>query len=425
MTHPIPALSRRNVAAIIFIAVAIAVSACSGNGNATSSNQELPRSPGNGSSTPTPAPIWTFLTVDNAAGGNSRITGINNATTPHAIGLNGTTHADYHSWTVHAPYTSFDLGNNYPSPNANGTYISAIADSNANYEAGTVFSPPPNSMLNCTTCGITYYGPGSGTSYGGPAGTGCGYTACMWTFIQDPSEGSGSCAVTAALGLGDSQIVVGYYETGNSNCGYQAFESHYFPSTGESFVDFNVPNAAPNTTEATAVNGLGDVTGIATFGSSTEGWFYADGLYCTGLMVPGAAYTYPLGINWSDDIVGYYQDTNTPPQVHGFMLYRPSSPTNLVWVNPIDEPNAYQSAYTVVSGASNHRTITGWYKDQSSKLHGFIATCLSDCGKSPSQSERKLGERHSIRAFIAARHRGSTAPQPTCTASPNYRRKAL
>lgn len=423
MTHPSQTRSRQSLAAIIFSVVAIAVGACSSNSGTTSSNQALPRGPGNGTSTPTPAPSWTFLKVDNTSAGNSRITGINNATTAHEIGVSGTIHGDYQSWTVHSPYTSFDVGNNYP--NANGTYISAIADSNANYEAGTVFSPPPNSMLNCTTCGIVYYGPGTGTSYGGPAGTGCGYTACMWTFIQDPGEGSGSCAVTSALGLGDSQIVVGYYETGSSNCGYQAFESHYFPSTGESFVDFNVPNAASNTTEATAVNGLGDVTGIGTFGGSTEGWFYADGLYCTGLMVPGATYTYPLGINWSDDIVGYYQDANTPPQVHGFMLYRPSSPSNLVWVNPIDDPLAYQSAYTVVSGVSNHRTITGWYKDQSGKLNGFIAACLSDCGKSPSQSERKSGEARSLRAFVAARRRPATAPQPTCTISPNYRRKAL
>jgi len=429
MMHPIPAWSRRNLAAMVFAALVVTVGACSGSGTTTSSIQALPKGPGHGTSTPTPSPTWTFLTVDNTAGGNnSRVTGLDDASpAPHLVGLNGTTHTDYSSWTAPSPYNSFNPGDNYPSPNSNGTYISSIADSNTNFEAGTVFSPPPNSKLNCTTCGITYYADGSGTSYGGtPPPSGCGNTnnPCKWTFIQDPNEGTGSCAVTEALGLGDSKIAVGYYET--ASCGLQAFEAYYFPSTGEKFVDFSVPGAASNSTEATGINGLGDVTGFATFGSTTAGWFYSDGLYCTGLMVPNSAYTYPTSINWSDDIAGYYQD-KSDSHVHGFLLYKVTSPSNLVWVNPIDDPNA-NHIYTVVSGVNTHRALTGWYKDTGSAthLHGFVATCLSDCGTSPSERERRLGIKHSISAFIATRRRPSTAPQPTCTQSPSMkRRKAL
>jgi probable HAF family extracellular repeat protein len=142
------------------------------------------------------------------------------------------------------------------------------------------------------------------------------------------------------------------------------------------FVDFQVPGADPNTTQATAVNEKGQTVGTAGFSGVPLGWYYDDTSYSTKLSMPGSTGTYPMGINWEGQVVGYYTDYQQ--NTHGFLLLNPGAPPSEQTWETIDEPNA--SNYTVVSHINTHRYITGWYKDSNGHLHGFVGTCVgSNC----------------------------------------------
>jgi hypothetical protein len=433
MINPIPAWSRRNLAAIIVAAAAVAGAACSGTGTNTPTGLPSIR---NGDSSSVPY-TWTFIPVNYTSGGNnSRVTGINNVS--WIVGLNGTTHADYSSWTSEPPSTDYDYDSfklrDYPTSSANGTYLSAVNNEAMTYAAGTEFAPLTTVPLKCTTCAITYDGYGSGIGYGSPGGCGSASppTPCLWTLLQDTKEGTHSCAVTEGESVGDPEILVGYYETGASNCGTQAFEAYYSYATGETFVDFNVPGAQSNTTVATGTNNEGDTVGTAQFGGSAaspvSGWYYIDGEYCTDLQYPATkkVSTYPLAINWQDQIAGYYEGSDGIK--HGFLLLNPKAPTtkqNWQEVTYHTGPSYYPpNNNTVVAGINETHAIAGWYTDSGGKYHGFVGTCnggSKGCGDdSPTESQRLLAARRAVRDLLA--RRPETA-QSGCSPSDGMRRK--
>jgi len=366
----IPMSRRRDFAAVTLAAVAVTIAACSGNGTVASSNQLIPATVRNLHS-PTPPPFtFTFQPVDHSlgSGNDARVTGINEKAST-VVGLNGTTPSTYSSWTAHTPFphsTGFREFRSKDYPGAAGTYMSGLR--NDFYQAGTVFSPPASAGLACTTCGIVFYSKGSGVNYG----SGCAKSACMWTFMENPSEGTGNCATTEVLGLAGSNVVVGYYQQGTSSCGTQAFEG-YYTSDAEYFADFDVPGADPNTTQATGVNEEGAAVGTAEFNGRPEGWFYVDASYCTKISAPNSTATYPLSINWENNVVGYYTDSQQ--HSHGFLLINPgASPSKQTW-ETVDDPLA--EGTTVVSDINTHHYITGWYEDEHNTIHGFVGTCTS------------------------------------------------
>lgn len=364
----ISASKRGNLAALAFAAVAVTIAACSGNGTSTtSSGQLLP--PAKGESATPPPYTFTFQPLDHVQDGdNTLVTSINEKANG-VLGVNGTTPGTYTSWTAHTPFpnsTAFRQFRSKDYPGAAGTYMSAMKSDF--YLAGTVYSPPPSGNLQCTACGVVFYSKGSGTGYG----SGCGSAHCEWTFMQDPNEGTGQCAATSVLGMAGTNFVVGYYATGSTSCGTQAFEGYYDSSGTEYFADFDVPGADPNTTQATGVNEEGNAVGTASFSGHTEGWYYIDASYCTKLSAPNASATFPLSINWEDQVVGYYKDDQG---THGFLLLNPSVPRSQQKWETIDDPHS--TNYTVVSDINTHRYITGWYKDGSDGIHGFVGTCTS------------------------------------------------
>lgn len=379
-------LSYRTLVAVVFAAIAVTVVACSGSGTipssspATLSNRQHAHG---GSKTQY---TFSFQTVDHTQGGSdSRITGIDQRSA-EIVGLNGTSTDNYSSWTAQTPYPSSTgyrafRSKNYPY--AGSTYMAAIY--NGFYQSGTVFSPPPSQYLDCTACGVVFYSKGQGTGYNNPN---CGSVPCQWTFIQDPNEGSGNCAATEVLGMAYYNLLVGFYKTGASSCGTQAFEE-YYDGSGEYFGDFSVPHADSDSTRATGMNEEGNVVGTAKFNGNDEGWYYQEATYCTGLMAPQAKATYPLAVNWENEVVGYYLDAKQ--QTHGFLLLNPAAPpANQVW-QTIDEPDA--SNYTVVSDINTHRYLTGWYQDAYGHNHGFVATCTNCNLKDSSRRVRDATER--------------------------------
>jgi len=378
----IPASSRQNFAAITFAAIAATVAACSGNGASSSRASSLLPTVKSGHTATPPPYTYTFQPVDHTLGGqDSRVTAINEKDST-VLGLNGTTPNTYDSWSAHTPYplsTTFREFRTKDYPGAAGTYMSAMTSDF--YQAGTVFSPPPSGGLACVACGVVHYNKGNGNNYG----SGCGSGSCEWTFFADPNEGTGNCAATEVLGMSGRNVVVGFYMQGASNCGTQAFEGYFDTSGDEYFADFDVPGADRNTTQATGVNEEGNAVGTATFNGHPEGWFYIDASYCTELSAPDSSATYPLSINWEDQVAGYYYDNNQ--HAHGFLLLNPSAArSKQVW-ETIDDPSA--DGYTVVSDINTHHYITGWYKDTYSSLHGFVGTCTSsNCTEGSQGRER-------------------------------------
>ncbi len=371
------------MAAIAFAAIAVGVGACSSNGTSSSSNAVIP-SAAAGHSTPPPY-TFTFAPVDYVQGGNStRVTAIDERSSI-VTGVSGNGPNTYSGWTAHTPLplsTGFREFKTHNFPSASGTYLAAM--SSGFYQAGTVFSPPPSSGLSCNACGVIHDNQGSGNGYNGGW---CGTNRCEWTFFVDPNQGTGNCAVTEVTGLSDQSLVVGYYEQGASNCGTQAFEAYYTQS-GEYYADFSVPGADANTTEATGMNEEGEAVGIAQFNGHLAGWYYRAAEYCTDIAAPNATATYPMGVNWQDQVVGYYIDGSQ--NTHGFMLMNPDAPrSNQIW-ETVDDPLA--SNFTMVSHINTHHTITGWYKDTYGTLHGFVGTCTStNCNTGGSLKKHKRG----------------------------------
>lgn len=345
MTYSFPTWSWRSFAAIGIGACALICSACSNAAPGVSSIQPLPntRSANRTATRPRPAVTanYTLLAVNNTSGANNRITGIDNGF--KIVGNYGLTHASYNS------YTSQDVGNpppleynSFPShnyPGATGTYLAAIVGS---YEAGYAYSI---GSATCNPCGVIHYDQGS-SSYWEP-------------LVKDPSEGKNGCAVTALLGMNSFEAAVGYYLKGSGTCTSQAFEEYPNASGGQTYADLPKDNGA-SVPVATGINGKGDIVG--TMGS--EGWYYKDEVYHT-LSCGSDVITQPLAINWSDEVVGSYEDTNL--NVHGFLMTNPGSPSAVC--QTIDDKH---NGLTIVSSIDDTHYISGWYKDGNGNLDGFV-----------------------------------------------------
>jgi hypothetical protein len=136
------------------------------------------------------------------------------------------------------------------------------------------------------------------------------------------------------------------------------------------FTSFKAPNGGA-LQNVTAINVSGTVTGcygyygrnLPTYGLIRE----ADGSM-TSFVVPGATNTYPLGINASGTVIGYYTDANTA--YHGFER----SPDGTI--TTFDAPGAgttYELG-TVPISINDAGVIAGSYSDQNWVYHGFVVT---------------------------------------------------
>jgi hypothetical protein len=376
-------------AAFAFAALVLTISACSGSETPGSANQAVPSIV---RPDPTPPFTWDFVPInDSTNGNNSRVTGIEDADTKIS-GLNGTTKSDYSSWISNSPFHTFTL-RNYSSGK---TYMSSVE---GNYQAGTVFNP--TTTLSCTTCGFIYHD----------------NTSQPWTLLEDKKE-DGQCPVTEVQGLGDSQVVVGFYEVHKtSGCEDRPFEAYNAENTNETYVDFNVPGTWVSA-EATGVNESDDAIGTMTTSSGvTTGWFYSDAYYCIGLQYPTVATnTYPMGINWQDQIVGYFTDSGG--NTHGFVLNNPVQWTTPSQWQRVDYPSTnIAEPNTILTNMSDHHWISGWYKDGNGHDSGFIGEC-TNCGTDNAGSAARV--RHRIREMLA---HGDTSSG--CSGSSAMRRKHL
>jgi VCBS repeat-containing protein len=164
-----------------------------------------------------------------------------------------------------------------------------------------------------------------------------------WTTLDAPEAD-----VTIALGLNDSDQVVGYYSDGTGTHGF-VFDGTFTTLDAESPYNYTI---------ATAINSTGEVTGFFNDETGTHGFVYDD----TGFTVFDPASSmlifYAGSINDAGNVVGYYFDFTG---IHGF-LYDGSTSV------PLDVPSAF---YTFATDINDAGEVTGYYGDSTGQ-HGFI-----------------------------------------------------
>lgn len=177
--------------------------------------------------------------------------------------------------------------------------------------------------------------------------------------LFDPPHSFGTYPSSIAAGT-----ITGFYEDPGPN-----FFGFLRTADGV-FTSFKAPNGGA-LQNVTGINVSGAVTGsYAYYGLNlpTYGLIrYPDGSM-TSFVVPGATNTYPLGINASGTVIGYYTDANTA--YHGFER----APNGTI--TTFDAPGAgttYELG-TLPFSINDAGVITGSYSDQNWVYHGFIVS---------------------------------------------------
>jgi parallel beta-helix repeat protein len=228
--------------------------------------------------------------------------------------------------------------------------------------------------------------------YGGADSVDHGYLYSGGQFTKIDVPGA---SYTAAYGLNDKGDVVGhtqypgelmkgflwtkgqystytYPEPNKMACGFGINNSgditgHWQDSAGTirgyvlrkgRFVSFEFPGAKGTMTNVGSISSAGDVVGpyTATDGK-TYGFLYSRGTFTT-IAVPGANLTNARGMNNSDDIVGFYQDSTNV--IHGFVVRAPrpaSSRALTVDDDGAECPNSVRTIQEAVTQASAGSTI--------------------------------------------------------------------
>jgi hypothetical protein len=358
LTKPIQqALACSRIPVIIVGASALVLAACQNAGTGPGADRSALNVLPNNVAKVATNPGYTF-TAYNVGSQNTQVTAIDNSKNAiRIVGVYyGATPAPFKSFIAAAVSSgsgSFGPPSTEPPNSPSNVYLSAINDnrnSNNSYSVG--LAPPPASGSGCTgqVCGLIYQ-PNKSPSL---------------SYLQDPHEGSGSCAQTFLYGTSDPFIQVGYYTTGSGgNCNAHAVEEYNYPS-GPQFVEFQFPGTwNVSSSMAYGINNKGDIVGAFTTGTTALGWEYRNFTY--SLVQISTFSTQALGVNWADDIVGSYQDSGGLS--HGFLQ---SGSTQYY---PIDDgPNG-----TVINEINNFGTIVGWHNAGGTHHYfdGFIGTCSS------------------------------------------------
>jgi hypothetical protein len=204
---------------------------------------------------------------------------------------------------------------------------------------------------------------------------------------------------TVALGINPAGDIVGAYTDAlNIN--------HGFLVRGGTITSFDYPGAA--WTDADAIMPQGDILGQYGHNGATHGFLLKDGYFypveVSGATDKGGANSMPFGINPNGTIAGcYHQGPSSTPiagTMYGFVqseagtTFDPLAGTMHTGINPSGDLTGYStngSSYVIsasdgvrtwftVPGATATRAlgisatgaVVGWYKDQSTKVHGFL-----------------------------------------------------
>ncbi len=277
---------------------------------------------------------FKYQTVDNPASSVNQVNGINRSSDIVGTTGSGSKSDPYVSYISQPPYDTFQ---DETYKNAQGTVAMNInSAASQTVIGGWVINPP-------SLPGIWAFVQING----------------LWTIFRNLKGGRGPNTATEMLGINDEGFGVGWFKNTNGNSVPVVIN---IPT--RKFTALKPPGYL--NAEATGINDVGDIAGWETTSSGTTGFFERIGTYYSFAYTKATA-TYALGINSSDQIVGYYTDSGGTK--HGFILTNPK--LGQKW-QTIDEPNAAQG--TVVTGINDNDAICGYYIDASGVQHGFVAT---------------------------------------------------
>lgn len=193
---------------------------------------------------------------------------------------------------------------------------------------------------------------------------GFAYVDQIWTAYQNP-HAQGSLGVTRLLGLNESGVAVGAYQSPSSDGAFS------MPIGTGNFKAIKVSGGT--NVVATGIDAHGDIIGYLTVRSgATVGFLIKESTHRVyEFTYPDATSTQFLGITIGDRIVGSYVDAQG--MTHGFLLLHPFNNT-ISW-QELDDPLGIGT--TVATSINLHYDIVGWYVDKRGATHGFIASPLT------------------------------------------------
>lgn len=279
---------------------------------------------------------WTYYTVDNVNDpANNELTGINNRGK-----VSGFAGSPAHAYVAEAPYARFV---NISFPGAVSSEALAIDNT---FDQGGAYLQAPGQ--NQQASGQT-----------NPLALGYLRQRGKYRSLPDPIFGINHilCGIAGGRHCPGNNSQSNLLAVGTKdNAGY------VLDTVDGTYSALSVPGST--TTEATGINGKGDICGNDAGGI----WLlrYQTTKYET-FAFPGAVLTRAYGLNWQEQIVGSYIDIAS--KTHGFILSNPHS-AKPIWQS-IDEPNA--SGATVITSINDHVDFVGFYVDAAGGKHGFLA----------------------------------------------------
>lgn len=243
----------------------------------------------------------------------------------------------------------------------------------------------------------------------------------IWSTIQEPNQGTGSCAVTEVLSIFDQRIAVGFYETNGTGatCIKHAFEvySNSSFSSPYTFVDLTPTDPSGSTltvtsSMATGINILGDVVGNVTWsvgsGTQTGGWIYRSLKYTTfcyagasvrttsGCNTTSNPYpTYANGLNFSDVVVGDFTDHSG--HQNGFAIWNPWKATGSTFsIINTNKNNTVLLSTNQATGPNQTEFFAGWTigDGANAKSSGIVGICpASHCGSTNGTDRQRSSNR--------------------------------
>jgi probable HAF family extracellular repeat protein len=155
------------------------------------------------------------------------------------------------------------------------------------------------------------------------------------------------------LGINNRDQEAGYFQDANN------MQHAYVREQDGAFLVLNLPMPS---SQATSINDHGTVVGFmqpSNGAATSEGYVLKDDKL-TVLQFPGSSFTQALGVNNSDDVVGFYNDANGV--THGFVYDNGN----------YEQIDAQGAQATTINGINNRNQVVGFSMDQNGNSAGLV-----------------------------------------------------
>lgn len=175
-----------------------------------------------------------------------------------------------------------------------------------------------------------------------------------------PTTDPASPPVDQLLGVNDGNVAVGFFTDGQGN--NHGFTYNIGTST---YREVTVPSFTNIT--AAAINDGGDIAGFGTTKGSTESFLLRANGHVVTIDFPGSSSTQALGVNNSDEVVGFYMvGTGSAAVMHGFTFYPGFG------FHTVEAPHGPTT--TTINGVDGCGDLVGFYTDSAGNTDGLLAS---------------------------------------------------